>query len=86
MKTACRPLAKRIGGTHVSHQIARGQNIADIGGRQRLAVMFQHMGPVFNAARGQGDVAGDDDVTLCGAIRDPHIGHVGAVGDDDGLH
>ena len=42
-------------------------------------------GAGLQAARGERDVGGDDDVALARALRDPVVGRIGAVGDDHAL-
>ncbi|MNR12323.1 hypothetical protein D3C85_1286730 [compost metagenome] len=43
-----------------------------------MPVRLQRLGPGLQAAVGQGDVCGDDDVAGDGALGDPVVGHVGA--------
>src|SRR6056297_1464164 len=76
-------LAERIGGAKIGHQVAGGQDVADIGLGQWLAVMLEHQRPGGHASGGKGDVAGDDHIARSGTVGDPLVGHVGAFGHDD---
>ena len=51
--------------------------------RERLAVRRDHLGAGLDAAAGQRDVGGDDDIALAGAFRNPVVGgvHAGTGGD-----
>ena len=51
--------------------------------RERLAVRRDHLGAGLDAAAGERNIRGDDDVALAGALRDPVVGgvHAGAGGD-----
>ena len=50
---------------------------------ERLAVRRDHLGARFDAAAGQRNIRGDDDIALAGALRDPVVGgvHAGTGGD-----
>ena len=76
-------LLQRIGGAHIGHQIACGQNAADIGSVDLASVRAQHIGAVGNAFRRQRDIIGDDDVACPGLVGNPDVGGVRPIINDD---
>ena len=73
------PLLQRVGGAHICHQIARGQNVTNIGARDAAAVGAQDIGTGSHAFRRQRDIIGDDHIIRPANIGNPHVGRVRSV-------
>src|SRR5579859_7362063 len=73
------------GGTQIRHQVTNCKRHPDRCFRKRLAVRRNDFGAGLDAAAGQRDVGGDNDIALARALCDPVIGGVHSGAGSDAL-
>src|SRR5699024_50306 len=65
--------------------IAAGEGVDDAAGGELLATEVEAANAGINHLRGEGNVGGEDEVALDGALGDPVVGGVGGARDGDHL-
>jgi len=75
-----------IGRAQIGHQITGRQHVSDVGGGQRLTIVFQNLRPAFHASGGERDVSGYDHIACAAALRNPHIRDIGTIRHDYRLY
>ena len=68
------------------HKFTVGQRHANAVIRKRLSIWLDRQCTPSQAPRGQRGVVGDADVSFLNLVRNPVVGRVRALGDDDQFH